>query len=278
MGQLYQREGPMCEIIQRQPYSSDLGTKEWGYLKPLVPMPKPGGRPPKYARLEIVNAILYLVRTGCAWRLLPHDFPPWRIVYHYFSTWRRDGTWTRIHDVLRSQVRIAEGHEPEPSAVIMDSQSVKTTEKGGIHGYDAGKKVNGRKRHLLVDTLGLVIAVVVHAANIQDRDGAKSLLSLIRDRFMRIQLIWADGGYAGRLIQWVSAMRPSSHLKLEIVKRSDQMKGFHVLPRRWVVERTFGWLGRHRRLSKDYEYLTETSESMIRLAMIKLMAGRLAAK
>jgi putative transposase len=167
---------------------------------------------------------------------------------------------------------VAAGREPEPSAAVIDSQSVKTTETPGVRGYDAGKKVNGRKRHLLVDTLGLVLMVVVHAANIQDRDGARLLLEKARGRFPRLRLIWADGGYTGKLVDWVKTL---CLWVLEIVKRSDDVKGFQVLPHRWVVERTFGWLGRYRRLSKDYEGLPESSEAMIYIAMIHLMVRRL---
>jgi len=205
--------------------------------------------------------------------MLPHDLPPWRIVYYYFRLWRKDGTWAKINTALREEVRVADGREPEPSAAILDSQSVKTTETPGMRGYDAGKKVNGRKRHLLVDTLGLLLMVVVHAANIQDRDGAKLVLEKVKGRFPRLQLIWADGGYAGKLVDWVKTV---CHWVLEVVKRNDDVKGFKVLPRRWVVERTSGWLGRYRRLSKDYEGLPETSEAMIYAAMIHLMVRHLA--
>jgi putative transposase len=221
---------------------------------------------------EILNAIFYIVRSGCTWRMLPHDLPPWKTVYHYFRLWRKDGTWERINSALRVEVRVAAGREPEPSAAVIDSQSVKTTETPGVRGYDAGKKVNGRKRHLLVDTLGLVLMVVVHAANIQDRDGARLLLEKARGRFPRLRLIWADGGYTGKLVDWVKTL---CLWVLEIVKRSDDVKGFQVLPHRWVVERTFGWLGRYRRLSKDYEGLPESSEAMIYIAMIHLMVRRL---
>jgi putative transposase len=221
---------------------------------------------------EILNAILYVIRSGCAWRLIPHDLPNWRTVYGYFRAFRISGVWTRLHDTLREQVRRACGRKPTPSAAVIDSQSVKTTEKGGPRGYDAGKKINGRKRHIVVDTLGLIIAIVVHEANIQDRDGAKLVLEKIKNGFGRLKLIWADGAYAGKLVEWT---RLYIHRKLEIVKRSDDVKGFVVLPRRWVVERTFGWLRRYRRLSKDYEQLTENSEAVIQIAMINLMSKRL---
>jgi putative transposase len=183
------------------------------------------------------------------------------------------GTWERINAVLRTELRIANGRKPEPSAAILDSQSVKTTETPGVRGYDAGKKAKGRKRHILVDTTGLLLMVVVHAANIQDRDGAKLVLEQIKGTFSRLQLIWADAGYAGQLIDWVKV---TCGWVLEIVRRSDDVKGFKVLSHRWVVERTFGWLGRYRRLSKDYEGLTESSQAFIYAAMIRIMSKRLA--
>lgn len=258
--------------MNRTPYGSDLNDDQWNAIAPLIPPAKPGGRPRTVDMREILNAIFYVVRSGCAWRLLPHDMPVWSTVYDYFRQFRKAGVWQCIHDTLRVQVRCQEGRQESPSAAIIDSQSVKTTEKGGPRGYDAGKKINGRKRHLVVDTIGLVLAIVVHEANIQDRDGAKIVLQRLKGRFPRLSLIWADGGYAGKLIDWVVEF---ASWTLEIVKRNDELTGFHVLPRRWVVERTFGWIGRHRRLSKDYEQLPENSETMVLIAMIYLMSRRL---
>lgn len=263
-------------MVKRHPYPTDVTHEQWSRLEPLIPAPKPGGRPPKYMRREIVNAVLYQMRSGGAWRLLPHDLPPWGITYHYWRVWRKDGAWERVHDALRAEVRQAAGRETQPSAAIVDSQSVKTTDRGGEHGYDAGKKINGRKRHLLVDTMGWVWLVVVTAASTQDRDGARTLLAVLATQMRRLRVIWADGGYAGTLVAWLWSLRKWGKVRLELVQRSAQGKGFQRLPHRWIVERTFGWLNRWRRLSKDYEHLTETSESTIRVVMIYLMVRRLA--
>jgi putative transposase len=222
----------------------------------------------------VVNAIRYLLRTGCAWRHLPHDFPPPGTVYDYFSAWTRTGTLKQIHDALRRRVRVQAEREEEPSASCLGSQSAKTNDRCGIYGYDDCKKITGRKRHILVDTMGLVLAVVVHSAGIQDRDEAKAVLERIKaEDPQRLELIWADGGYSGKLIEWV---KQECGWILEIVKRSDDIKGFKLLPHRWVVERTFAWLGSFRRMSKDYEFNTSTSEAMIHLAMINIMTRRLA--
>jgi putative transposase len=257
--------------MTRQPYPSDLTDAQWERLAPLIPPALPGGRPRSVNLREVVNAIFYLNRQGCVWRALPHDLPPWGTVSYYYRRWRRDGTWRTIHDALRTQTRRAAGREESPSAAILDSQSVKTTEAGGPRGFDGGKLVKGRKRHLLVDTLGLVLLVVVLAANVQDRDGAKVLVERVQGRVPRLQIIWADGSYTGPLVEWV---KQRTGWLLQIVKRSDTQKGFVVLPKRWIVERTFGWLGRYRRLSKDYEAGTPSSEAMIHLAMIQIMLRR----
>ena len=262
--------------MERKPYPSDLNDAEWQIIKPLIPPAKPGGRPRRTDMREVLNGVFYELRSGCAWRMLPHDLPPWQTVYHYFRQWKGDGTWERMNQTLRIRLRIAHGREAEPSAAIMDSQSVKTTDVKGIRGYDAGKQVKGRKRHILVDTMGLLLMVLVHAGNIQERDGAKLLLNRAKGCFTRLRLIWADAGYNGEgMIDWV---RNTHGWILEIVKRDKGVKGFQVLPRRWVVERTFAWFGNYRRLSKDYEVLTETSEAMIYAAMVRLMVRRLALK
>ncbi|HEV7373393.1 MAG TPA: IS5 family transposase, partial [Pyrinomonadaceae bacterium] len=241
-------------------------------LSPMLPPPFLVGRKREVDLREVMNAILYLLRSGCAWRYLPHDFPQWTTVYYYFSRWCDMDWFVKLNSELCSEVRRAQARDPDPSAAIIDSQSVKSTEQGGAKGYDAGKKVNGRKRHILVDTIGLLLIVKVLADNIQDRDAAKVLLGEIKERMPRFHLIWADGGYRGKIIKWVAT---TCLWLMQVVKRNDDVKGFKVLPRRWVVERTFAWLSRNRRLSKDYERLCETSEAWIYTAMIHLMLKRL---
>ena len=231
-------------IMKRQAYPSDLSDAEWTTLQPHLPLAHARGAPRRVNLREVINALRYLARTGCQWRMLPHDLPPWESVYYYFSQWRDDGTWERLNRDLRIDVRLSVGKDPEPSAAILDSQSVKATELSDARGFDAGKKINGMKRHLLVDTLGLVLIVVNLTANIQDRDGARTLLTKVKGQFPRLQKIWADGGYSGTLIDWLQVL---CGWILEIVKRSDTAKGFELLPHRWIVERTFSWLNRSRR-------------------------------
>ena len=258
--------------MSKEQYPTDLAPEQFQLIEPDLRTQSKRGRPREWDLRVVMNAILYVLRSGCAWRLLPHDFPPWQTVYSAFRKWKRDGTWEKIHNMLHGRVRSEEDRKPNPTAAIIDSQSVKTTDVPGPRGYDAGKKIKGRKRHIVVDTLGLLIAIVVHPANIQDRDGAKIVLKKAYQRFCGLQIVWADSGYSGKLIDWVKVTFGSI---LEIVKRPSNTKGFTVIQKRWIVERTFGWLNRYRRLSKDYEVLTSTSEAMAQIAMINLMVNRL---
>ena len=221
---------------------------------------------------EAVNGILYVLHGGIPWRMVPQDLPPWGTVWWYFRKWRADGTWERVEEALRSQVREREGRDATPSGAIIDKPVGEDHGKRGPRGYDAGKKVSGRKRHIVVDTTGLLLAIAVHAANIQDRDGAKLVLVKLLHRFPRLQVIWADGPYAGRLVAWAWA---TGGWVLSVVRRNPDSHRFEVLPRRWVVERTLAWLSRCRRLSKDYEELPETGEAWVHIAMVHLMLKRL---
>jgi putative transposase len=254
-------------------YTCDLTDREWHFIDYCFPKPAKRGRPRKHSFRNLLNAIFYIIKTGAQWRNLPKDFAPWRTVYHYFRLWKRSGFWEQLHAHLREYVRLADGRQRHPSAAIIDSQSVKSSETSDQRGYDAGKKINGRKRHILVDTLGLVLLALVLPADVQDRDAAKLLLATFFSQKVprRVKHIWADGGYAGAL---VARARSWWRCTVEIVKRPE-LHTFKVMPRRWVVERTFGWLGRSRRLSRDYERQAQTGQTMIYLAMLRLMLARL---
>jgi transposase len=256
-------------------YDSDLTEAQWRLIEPLLPPPAAAGRREKHPRRAIVNAILYVVRTGCAWRLLPKEYPPWQTVFWYFRRWRADGSLDRLHDALRDRLRDAGGRDPMASAGIVDAQSVKgaDTVSSASRGYDAGKKVNGRKRHIVVDTLGLLLVVMVTAASVQDRDGGARVLERLRFRMPSVAVVWADGGYAGRLVAYA---RQILKVTVDIVRKREGQRTFEVLPRRWVVERTLSWISRCRRLAHDYERLPEHSEAMVKWAMIGLMTRRLA--
>jgi transposase len=255
-------------------YDTDLTDAQWAYLQPMLPKPAKRGRPPKKRR-RIIDAILYLAKCGCPWRYLPGDFPRWKTVYHVFRQWVAHNHWEVIHDTLRVLVRKANGKRSRPTAAILDSQTVKSANHGGRVGFDAGKRIKGRKRHLLVDTLGLILGVAITPANTTERDGAQLLLGRILVWFAWLRLLWVDGGYSGAAFaQWVRGLRPK--LAVEIVKRSGHVKGFKVLPRRWIVERTFGWLMLYRRLVRDYETTESSAQAWIYIAMIRIQLRRLA--
>jgi putative transposase len=254
-------------------YPTDLTDEQWQLVQPHVPKPKPTGRPPKDRRM-ILNAILYLVQAGCAWRLLPKDFGPWRTVYGVWRDWQKTGRWVDLHDRLRAQVRAAVGKDCRPSVAILDSQTVRSSDHGGVRGYDGAKKIKGRKRHLLVDTRGLLLGVKVTTADVPERAGAKLLLAPLLPWLHWLRGLFADGGYCGpEFAQWVREHKRS--LKVTISERISGV-GFPVLPKRWIVERTFGWLHKRRRLVRDYETKPEHAEAFVYIAMIQVMLRKLA--
>ncbi len=271
---------PWTEITRRQyrrdelRYTSDMTDAEWALIAPHLPAPRRLGRPRTTQLRSVVDALLYILATGCQWRLLPRDFPPYSTVQRFFYRWREDGVWQRVNHDLVMRAREAEGREASPSAGVIDSQSVKTTEAGGPRGFDAGKKIKGRKRHILTDTTGLMVAAQVHEASLQDRDGAVPLLASVRSCLPWLRHVFADGAYAGAKLE--DALAAFGRWTIEIVKRSDAAQGFELLPRRWVVERTLAWLNRNRRLAKDFEASIASATTWLLLASVKLLMRRLA--
>jgi transposase len=260
-------------VGRQRAYPSDLTDEQWEIIEPMLPLIKEPGRIPKHPFRDIVDAILYIDRSGCSWRQLPVDFPPWQTVYGWFRQWKARGVTDRMMQELREQIRIAEGRDPQPSAGVIDSQSVKGADTVGrdSRGYDAGKKVNGRKRFIVTDTLGLLVGVTVLAASWQDRDGAKTALLGVY-LSTPIRYVFADQGFAGRLVDWAQR---TLRMVIDIVRKPAAQRGFEVHPKRWVVERTLAWLTAHRRLARDYERDPSVSEEMIRWAAISQMLRRI---
>jgi putative transposase len=275
---------------ERRAYPSDLTDAEWEILEPLIPEVSEDATVPTISRREIVNGILYVLRSGCPWRLMPHDLPAWGTVYYYFRTWRIAGIWDKAMQALRKQMRHKQGRDEEPSAAVIDSQSIKTSAVGGPEkGFDMGKQIWGRKRHALVDTEGNLMEVKVTGADASDLAGGKRLVELLHGRFPRLQLIWGDSHYGGQFLEWVKEQfgwnvqtvqglgtAPDANTTEPKPKTKPSKGGFHVQPRRWVIERTFGWITRWRRLARDHEGLPETSEAFIKISASRRMLSHLA--